>query len=105
MNLQTITRLNNVTKGFQRDREIIDTINLCRAMDTEQITELFFKFATGKRKCQARMKSLIDRKLVKKTRLSLDTSSVYYQGKFPQLLEHTLALSWVYVRENLIPVT
>ena len=92
--MQTMT---NVQKGSQRDRVILDTIDLCGAMDTEQITELFFKFPTGKRKCQARMKSLVDRKLVKKTRLSLDTSTIYYKGKFPSLLQHTLALSWVYV--------
>jgi hypothetical protein len=66
-------------------------------MNTDQLAELFFQFPTGKRKCQARMKSLYDRRLVKRTRLSLDTSTVYYQGKFPGQIEHSLALSWVYV--------
>lgn len=90
-------QLSNVRKGSLRDREILDAIELCKVMNTEQITELFFRFATGKRKCQARMKSLCDRKMVKKARLSLDTSTIYYQGKFPSQYNHSLALSWVYV--------
>ena len=89
--------LTNVQRGSIRDQAILDAISLCGVMDTEQITELFFRFTTGKRKCQARMKYLIDRKLVKKTRLSLDTSTIYYQGKLPKHLEHALALTWVYV--------
>lgn len=89
--------LSNVRKGSIRDKSILETIEICGVMDTDQLTELFFKFPTGKRKCQARMKSLYDRKLVKKTRLSLDSSTVYYQGKFPGQIEHSLAVSWVYV--------
>ncbi|SHH86075.1 hypothetical protein [Desulfosporosinus lacus] len=89
--------MTNVQKGSTRDKSIIETIGLCGVMDTEQLAELFFRFPTGMRKCQARMKCLVDRKLVKKTRLSLDTPSVYYQGKFPHRLEHARALSWIYV--------
>lgn len=88
---------NNILKASIRDRSILETIELCGVMNTDQLTELFFKFATGKRKCQARMKSLYDRKLVKRTRLSLDTSTVYYQGKLPGQIEHSLAISWAYV--------
>jgi hypothetical protein len=66
-------------------------------MNTEQITELFFKFSSGKRRCQARMKVLSDKKLVKKFRLSLDSSTIYYTGSFPGQPKHSLALSWVYV--------
>jgi hypothetical protein len=66
-------------------------------MNTEQLTELFFKFPSGKRRCQARMKVLSDKKLVKKFRLSLDSSTIYYQGSFPGQPKHSLALSWVYV--------
>jgi len=43
------------------------------------------------------MKALHDRKQVKRTRLSLDTPTIYYQGKFPGQIHHSLALSWVYV--------
>jgi len=94
MNLQAMT---NAMKGSIRDRSILETIELCGVMNTDQLTELFFKFPSGKRKCQARMKSLYDRKLVKRTRLSLDSPTVYYQGKFPGQIEHALALTWVYV--------
>lgn len=92
--MQTIT---TIQKGLIRDQAILDTISLCGIMDTNQIIKLFFSFTTGRRKCQSRMKSLVDRKLLKKTRLSLDTSTIYYKGKFPKHLEHGLALSWVYV--------
>ncbi|MBC2723326.1 MAG: hypothetical protein HGJ97_11685 [Desulfosporosinus sp.] len=89
--------MTNAMKGSIRDRSILETIELCGVMSTDQLTELFFKFPSGKRKCQARMKSLYDRKLVKRTRLSLDAPTVYYQGKYPGQIEHSLALSWVYV--------
>lgn len=89
--------MTNMLKASIRDRSILETIELCGVMDTDQLTELFFKFPSGKRKCQARMKSLYDRHLIKRTRLSLDTSTVYYFGKFPGQIEHSLALSWVYV--------
>ena len=62
------SKLSNVQIGSTRDKAILDTISLCGVMDTEQLTELFFRFPTGKRKCQARMKYLVDRKLVKKIR-------------------------------------
>ena len=84
-------------KGSIRDKAILDAIEICRVMNTDQLTELFFKFPTGKRKCQARMKSLYDRKLVKRTRLSLDTPAIYYQGRVPGQPEHSLAATWVYV--------
>lgn len=89
--------LSNVKKGSKRDNDILEAIELCGVMDTEQLTALFFRFQTGKRKCQARMKSLYDRNLVKKVRLSLDSPNVYYQGKFPEKIPHSLALSWAYI--------
>ena len=94
MNLKT---LSNVKKGCQRDKDILETIAMCRVMNTDQLTELFFKFPTGKRKCQARMKLLYERKQVKRIRFSLDTSTYYYLGKFPGQPDHSLAISWVYV--------
>lgn len=89
--------MTNVQKGSKRDREILDAISICGVMDTEQLTELFFKFPSGRRKCQSRMKVLCEKGMVKKIRLSLDSPTVYYRGKLPGLLEHSLALSWVYV--------
>jgi hypothetical protein len=89
--------LSNVKKGCQRDRDILETIEMCKVMNTDQIQELFFKFPSGKRKCQARMKSLYDKKLVNRIRLSLDTPAIYYVGKFPGQPEHSLAATWAYV--------
>jgi hypothetical protein len=85
-----------VTKGSRRDSAILEAVNTCKVMNTEQLTELFFKFPSGKRRCQARMKVLSDKKLVKKFRLSLDSSTIYYTGSFPGQPKHSLALSWVY---------
>lgn len=93
----SLKALSNVKKGCQRDKDILETISICRVMNTDQLTELFFKFPTGKRKCQARMKSLYERKMVNKFRLSLDTSTIYYLGKFPGQPEHSLAISWIHV--------
>jgi hypothetical protein len=84
-------------KGSKRDGDILGAIDLCGVLDTDQLMELFFCFPSGKRKCQQRMKSLYDRKLVKRTRLSLDTPAIYYTGKFPGQMHHSLALSWAYV--------
>jgi hypothetical protein len=92
-----LSAMTNVQKGSYRVKGILDAITICKVIDTNQITELFFGFPTGLRKCQAVMKSLYDKKLVKKTRLSLDTATVYYQGKFPRNLEHSLGLTWAYV--------
>lgn len=94
MSLSTMT---NVLKGSIRDQAILDAITICKVMDTNQIAELFFRFPTGLRKCQARMKTLVDKKLVKKTRLSLDTATIYYHGRLPRHLQHALALTWVYI--------
>lgn len=87
----------NVLKCSLRDNAILEAIDLCKILDTEQITALFFNFKSGKRKCQDRMKSLYDRGLVKKTRLSLNTPTVYFQKKLSGIPQHDLALSWVYV--------
>jgi len=92
-----------VKKAILRDAAILEAIDLCGVMDTEQLTELLFKSPSGKRKCQERMKSLYERGLVKKTRLSLNTPTVYYQGKLTGLPFHNLGLSWIYVWFNRRP--
>lgn len=100
MSLQTMPKQNHVKMGLKRDTAILDTIRTCRVMDTDQITELFF---SSKRRCQARMKVLHDKKLVKRFRLSLDTPAVYYCGNFPSQPIHSLALTWIYVWMNRRP--
>lgn len=92
-----MNQLSYVAKGSQRDLRVLEAIECCKVMNTEQIAQLFFNFPSGKRKCQARMKSLYDRKLVKRARVSLDTPSIYFQGKFPGQYDHSLSLSWCYV--------
>lgn len=87
-------------KSVNRDNAILDAIELCGALDTEQITQLLFNFKSGKRKCQERMKSLLERNLVKKTQLSLNSPYVYYLKKMPGLPLHALGLSWIYVWFN-----
>lgn len=92
--------LNNLKKGYKRDNDILKTIEMCGVMDTEQLTVLFFKFQSGRRKCQARMKSLCDRNLVNKVRLSIDTPNIYFHGKQPDGIKHSLELTWVYIWMN-----
>lgn len=92
-----LKQLSNIKKGASRDSAILDAIETCGVIDTEQLTALLFKFPSGKRKCQARMKSIYERKLVNRTRLSLDSPTVYHLGELPGKLKHSLMLSWVYV--------
>ncbi|WP_088227837.1 hypothetical protein [Desulfosporosinus sp. FKB] len=89
--------MTNIQKGLIRDQAILDTITFCKVMDTNQIAELFFRFPSGLRKCQARMKILVDKRLVKKTRLSLDTATIYYRKKLPDHVPHALGVTWCYV--------
>ncbi|WP_407308784.1 hypothetical protein [Desulfosporosinus sp. SB140] len=88
--------MTNAQKGSYRVKAILDAITICKVIDTNQIAELYFRFPSGLRKCQAVMKTLYDKKLVKKTRLSLDTATIYYKGRLPENLEHALALTWCY---------
>ncbi|MCO5381806.1 MAG: hypothetical protein NHB15_06660 [Methanosarcina barkeri] len=39
---------------------------------------------------------MVDRKLIKKTRLSIDTATIYYQRKLPDSIEHALGVTWCY---------
>jgi hypothetical protein len=89
--------LNNQKLCAQRDSAILDAIETCGVIDTDQLTRLLFNFPSGKRKCQDRMKSLHDRNLVKRTRLSLDSPTIYHQGELPGKVKHSLALTWVYL--------
>ncbi|SHN84752.1 hypothetical protein [Desulfitobacterium chlororespirans] len=88
--------MNHVMKGSKRDAEILESIELCGAMDTQQIAALHFRFKSGLRKCQERLQSLHERKLIKRARLSMDSPYVYFYTR-PALPRHTLAISWIYV--------
>lgn len=87
---------NNILIGSKRDSEVLESIDTCGVLNTQQITALHFPIKSGKRKCQERMQSLYERKLVKRIRISVDSPYVYFINR-PSLMNHSLAISWAYV--------
>lgn len=82
-------------RGYRRDRAIVELLESCGALDTDQIHLLLFQ-DVSKRVTQRRLKTLREKKLVKADRLTVGEPSFYYLGKRPGQVDHTLALNWVY---------
>lgn len=82
-------------KGSQRDRQILNLIEQCQALNTDQITALIFEGSD--RKARERLLKLYKRKRVNRCRYSLTEPYCYYTGKKHGRLEHLLDLNWVYV--------
>lgn len=89
--------MNNVKKGYLRDRELLEELERCKALNTYQITSLIFEGKSGLRKAQQRLKKLHDNKKVRRTRVSLDEPFTYYIHNATGRFEHLIALNWVYV--------
>lgn len=93
--------MNDVQLGYSRDKQIVERVERCRALDANQIGALFFgNIKTGKRKAQERLQKLADGKQLKRTRYAINEPYVYFQNKLSGRLEHLLALNWVYVWLN-----
>jgi len=90
--------LNQVQKGYHRDREIIRAVETHRALDANQIARLFFNdLKYGKRKAQDRLAKMAENKLLKRCRYAINESYVYYLDKKSGQIEHLVATNWVYV--------
>jgi len=89
--------VNHRLKGYRRDKMVLQTIEKCEALTTEQIDALFFSdIKTGYRKAQERLLKLYKRKNLKRFRPSIDCPYIYYTRRREQL-DHRLAVNWVYV--------
>ena len=90
--------MNLVQKGYCRDKEIIRAIEEHRALDANQITQLFFSnLKYGKRKAQGRLAKMAENKQLKRCRYALNEPYVYYMDKKSGQLDHLVATNWVYV--------
>jgi hypothetical protein len=90
--------LNAVQQGLRRDREIIDTVEQCKALDTMQIASLLFcDIKTGSRKAQERLQKLHEAKRLKRCRLSVNEPYAYYLGRQHGRIEHLIGVNWVRV--------
>ena len=88
--------MSNHAKGYQRDRLILTAIEKHGALNTDQVTELFFPGKNGKRIAQRRLRRLCDTGSLKRCRV-YGQPYVYFIGKRPGMLEHRIGLNWVYV--------
>lgn len=85
-------------KGYLRDKQILQLIENCQALNTDQIRNLVFKNCShGARKARERLLKLYKSRRVKRCRYSLTEPYCYFVGRKHGRLEHLLELNWVYV--------
>lgn len=89
--------MNNVQRGYLRDREIVALVRRLGAVNTDQVRALLFRFPTGLRKAQERLSVLVERGQLNRCRIAPNESYVYYVGRRPGQLEHRVMVSWAYV--------
>ena len=82
-------------RGYYRDNEIAWRVGSHKCLNAEQVQVLLFPLtASGKRKCQQRLKRLTDQLRLKRWRYSLEEPYAYFQKEIKQI-EHTVLLNWV----------
>jgi hypothetical protein len=86
--------LNNNAIGYQRDAQVVALVETLGAMQTEQIGICLFQQRYWLRKAQERLQRLFKSGRLRRTRV--DDGYAYFVER-QALLDHTLALSWVYV--------
>ena len=69
-----------------------------RALDTEQVYQLFFrKLKNGKRICQRRLAKYVENKQANRAKPGYSLSYYYYCNRRPGQADHLLALNWVHI--------
>lgn len=81
------------SRGSSRDNQILLTIEEYKALTTEQITVLLFRFNYGQRKAQERLLKLHQRGNV--SRSKLNGSYAYFTETRPKQLEHLIGVNWI----------
>lgn len=95
--MQLTGALSNRSKGYSRDERILERIHTHRCLNTEQIQVLLFPLtASGKRKCQQRLKRLTDQKRLQRWRYDLEQPYAYYRERLEQM-QHTVLLNWAVI--------
>jgi DNA-binding HxlR family transcriptional regulator len=85
----------NHQKGYRRDNEIVAIIEKQKVLNTDQLKLLFPD--TSERMLYRRLQRLTERRMIGRDRLSFSEPNFFYKGKKPGQVEHSLAVSWVYV--------
>lgn len=88
----------------KRDKDIIQSVDTLRALDSTQIQRLFYSNQQAQSK---RCKQLVDHKKLKRFRVDNWSPYIYYLGKKPKQIQSILAISEFYTLciENGLNVT
>jgi hypothetical protein len=90
--------MNNVQRGYYRDREILDYVERCGALTTDQIAALLFaNLKTGLRKAQERLQKLHGRKQLLRSRLFVTNCYIYHMEKLAPHTDHTIDVNWALI--------
>ena len=85
------------SKGYCRDNLVIERVVSHKCLNAEQVQVLLFPLtASGKRKCQQRLKRLTEQLRLKRWRYSLEEPYAYFQKEIKQI-EHTVLLNWAVI--------
>lgn len=88
--------MNNVQKGYSRDKRILDWIEMCGSLTADQVAILECKeMKNGRRKAQERLKRLVDTRQLQRGRVAVHMPYVYYLDKLAD--EHRVGVNWVLV--------
>ena len=83
--------------GYCRDNEIAWRVGSHKCLNAEQVQVLLFPLtASGKRKCQQRLKRLTDQLRLRRFRYSPEEPYAYFQKEIKQI-EHTVLLNWAVI--------
>ena len=86
----------NHKKGYLRANEIAKAVETQGALNSDQLRLLFFQDVSVQMACRV-LSKMVEKKLLKRDRLSMSEPYFYYVNKRPGQVEHVLAVSWVYV--------
>jgi len=84
-------------RGYCRDNSVVERIHTNRCLNAEQVQVLLFPLtASGKRKCQQRLKRLTEQFRLKRWRYDLEQPYAYFRERIEQI-NHTVLLNWVVI--------
>jgi hypothetical protein len=86
--------MNNVRKGYLRDNAVLDWIDRCQVLSTDQIAALEFRFPTGRRKAQQRLRKLVATKQLHRSYVG---EYVFHIERIGQGAAHRVALNWALI--------
>lgn len=77
----------------ERDKKIIELIEILRVVDVFTIDSILFQNTKGNRVCQRRLSTLAEFNRIKRYRPNQISPYIYYLGRRPGNIEHTLLVS------------